>query len=138
MDVLNMYEDLSVSIWPQSQFTEINFCFKTISCKYYISISLPIFVLKEKYNIYYNKKCRNVTSPSSCQLFLQDKIALRSPLLPHPTKKADKSRDRSESISTWQVSKITKYSWKKWIIEDGEIIVSVSTNILSRWCFVPS
>jgi len=32
---------------------------------------------------------------------------------PHPAKKADKMKDRSQSISTWEVSKITKYSWKK-------------------------
>ena len=73
--------------------------------------------MKDKYNRYYHKKCRNVTIPTNCNFFLQREIAL-SPQPPlRRIKKADQSRIRSESISTtWQVSKITNYSWKKWQI----------------------
>ena len=69
MDVMNMYKDLLVSIWPQSQITEINLCFKAISWKHFISRSWAIFVLKDNYNRYYHKKNRSVTSPSKCQIF---------------------------------------------------------------------
>ena len=64
MDVMIMYKHLSVSIWPQSQITEINLCFIAISCKYYISKSWAIFVLKDNYNRYYHQKFLNVTCPS--------------------------------------------------------------------------
>ena len=137
MDVLDMYKHLSLSIWPQSQITEINFCFKATARKPYISISWPIFVLKDNYNRYYHKKCRNVTSPSKGQLLKARENCAEYPFPPpshphtHPTKKADKSRDRSESIGTWKVSKITKYSWKKWKIEQGAFRWSNKMEIVS-------
>ena len=98
MDVLDMYQHLSLSIWPQSQITELNLCFKAILCKPYISISWPIFVLKDNYNRYYHKICRNVTSPSKCQLFLLGKIALSHLPPTHTPQKKQTNQETDQSL----------------------------------------
>ena len=106
MDVMNMYKHLSVSIWPQSQITEINLCFKAISWKHFISKSWAIFVLKDNYNRYYHKKNRSVTSPSKCQIFGWRENCTNTPTPPphhqkkKTKKKTDKSKDKSEGKLT--------------------------------------
>ena len=95
---------------------QLSLCFKGTSSQPIISKSLPIFVLKDNYNTYYYKKFLNVTSPSKCHFFFFKRRLLNTPppasphTHTHPTKEGDKSKDRSESISTWQISKITIYS----------------------------
>ena len=90
MDVMNMYKDLSVSIWPQSQITEINLCFKAISWKHFISKSWAIFVLKDNYNRYYHKKTGVLLVLLNVRFFVKEKIALipRSPPYSPPKKKS--------------------------------------------------
>ena len=100
MDVMNMYEHLSVSIWPQSQITEIHLCFKAISCKHFISKSWAIFVLKDNYNRYYHQKNRSVTSPSKCQFFCSRENRANTPTPPSPFKKK-KSRQIERQIRVY-------------------------------------
>ena len=113
MEVLN--EHFSVSIWPKSQlYYKANSWKTTITGITTKNVGMLLVLLK-------------------ISLFVQEKIALSTPPT-HPTKMADKSKDRSQFISTWMSSLA-----KKWKIREGAFrltnkmeIVSVSTNILRR------
>ena len=85
MDVSDMYEHTSVTIWPQNKFPEINLRFVSCTCKRFISIWYPTFVLKDNYNRYYHKNFVNVTCPSNCQLFLQTSPTSRKKLTKRKT-----------------------------------------------------